>query len=150
MKNHILRLLLALCSCALISCVGSRNTATITTSPDGSVVQQLSRDYAQLGGNTRYHRGADGSETFDADLSQSFGHAMTAAGAAIGIISWAGVEKAATAAVETTKQISVKSAAGVATENIKATASTAQVLGSNPEANKGAINAAGNLFRRSP
>jgi hypothetical protein len=146
MKNHILRLLLALCSCALISCVGSRNTATITTSPDGSVVQQLSRDYAQLGGNTRYHRGADGSETFDADLSQSFGHAMTATGLAIGMLSWANVTKASNAAVEATKQLSVKSAAGVSTEGIKATANTAQILGSNPEANVGAINAVGNLF----
>ena len=114
------------------------------------MVQQISRDYAQLGGNTRYNRGADGSVTFDADLSQSFGHAMTAAGAAVGIMSWAGVQKAQTAAVEATKQLGVKSAAGVASDNIKATAATAQVLGSNPEANTGAINAVGNLFRRSP
>lgn len=138
---------LALFASLFVSCVGSKDTTLTTTFPDGSVTVQDNRSYAQLGGNTNYARLPDGTVMFNADMTQSFGHAMAAAAAAVGMVSWANVSKAATAAQELTKQKTAQSAASAQTARVQAASTSMQVLGSNPEANVGAINAVGNVIR---
>jgi hypothetical protein len=141
-----LLLLLVVLSFALIlsSCVGTGSRTT--THPDGTVVE--TNVYAQVGGRSNYLRTADGSIMLNTDLDKSFGQLMTAAGAAYSVGAWAGAETAKTTANAATAQTSIKSAARVEETAIKATGAAATSLGNNPEANVGAINAVGGLFKR--
>lgn len=141
MKNPPLTVIFALLVLVLASCtVATRQTYR----PDGTKEQQL---FAQLGGKGGYVGGADGSMAVQADNERSFGQAMTAASAAVAVTAWAGAEKAKTAADAATSQTATRSAAATEQARIQATERAATTLGSNPEANVNAINAAGSLFR---
>lgn len=137
----MIRALLLLVGFALVSCtVATRQTLR----PDGTRDQQL---FAQIGGKGAYVGNAEGGMVVQADNERSFGQAMTAASAAVAVTSWASAEKATTAADAATTQTATRSAAATEQARIQATERAATTLGSNPEANTGAINAAGQLFR---
>jgi hypothetical protein len=130
-------------ACLMSSCTFATRSDLLS---DGSQSRQI---YAQLGGKGAYAGGGggDGSMVVQADNERSFGQAMTAAGTVAAIASWASMEKAKTAAEAATAQTATRTAAATEQARIGATASTAKTLGSNPEANVGAVNAVGNLFR---
>lgn len=148
MKNrYLLSLVLALYSFAVVSCSHRTETITATTHPDGSVVSQTQHNQTQLGGTTVYSRTPEGGVFYASDMSKSFGHAMMAAAAAVGMLSWADVSKAETLATEASRQAGIKATAAVQSQRLTSAAQTATTLGSNPEANVGAIDAVGNLFK---
>lgn len=142
MEISLSRVVLSVVACvAVVSCtVATRQTVRA----DGTREQQL---YAQLGGKGAYVGNADGSMVVQADHEKSFGQAVTAAGAAYAVGAWLSADKAATAAEAATAQNAARTSAATEQARIQATQRAATTLGSNPEANVGAINAAGNLFR---
>jgi hypothetical protein len=83
-----------------------------------------------------------------ADNEKSFGQAMTAVGTSIAIHAWSAVEQAKSAASAATQQTALKTAARVEETTVRTVGNTATSLGGNPEANVGAINAVGQLFKR--
>jgi hypothetical protein len=138
MRTFLLLLILPLASCtfATRSDIGA----------DGSQSRQI---YAQLGGKGAYAGGVGGSGSMvvQADNEKSFGQAVTAASTVAAIASWASAEKAKTAADAATAQTATRSAAATEAARIGATERTATTLGSNPEANVGAVEAVKGLFR---
>jgi hypothetical protein len=143
-----LHTLLSLACLLLVSCAAGGRTRT-TTHLDGRVEKDTAL-YAQLGGKGGFVAQGDGGFAMQFDGEKSFGQAMTAGGTAYGIGQWAGVEKARSAATVSTTNTATKAAAATEQARIGATASTAKALGSNPEANVPAINAVGNILRRTP
>lgn len=136
------RVLLALLVVFGVSCtIAARQTVR----PDGTREQQL---FAQgPGGKGAYVGTADGGMVVQADNEKSFGQFVgAAAGTAIGL-GYFSAEKATTAANAATAQNAARTQAATEQARIQATERAATTLGSNPEANTGAINAAGNLFR---
>lgn len=123
----------------LSSCVGVYSSKT----PEGAERQF----YAQLGMKNEGIQLPQGGSINVADGEKSFGQAMTAAGAAVTAYTWGAVEKAKSAASAATAQTGIKAGAATEQARISATQATATSLGNNPEANVGAINAAGNLFK---
>jgi hypothetical protein len=146
MKNHtrILALLsLAIIACVIPSCTFATRSDRLS---DGSESRQI---YAQLGGKGAYAGGVGGagSMVVQADNEKSFGQAMTAAGAAVAAYTWGAVEQARSAATVSTTNTATSAAAATEQARIGATASTAKTLGNNPEANVGAVEAVGRLFK---
>ena len=147
MKNHtrILALLsLAIIACVIPSCTFATRSDRLS---DGSESRQI---YAQLGGKGAYAGGVGGAGStmvVQADNEKSFGQAMTAAGAAVAAYTWGAVEQARSAATVSTTNTATSAAAATEQARIGATASTAKTLGSNPEANVGAVEAVGRLFK---
>lgn len=103
--------------------------------------------YAQLGMNNEGINMPQGGGIEKADGEKSFAAAATAIGTGIAVTSYAAVEKAKSAATAATAQTGIKATAATEQARIGATQATATSLGNNPEANVGAINAAGALFK---
>lgn len=122
----------------LVSCAyGSRSLVH----PDGSKEKQ---QYAQIGGKGGYISTPEGF-IIQVDLERSFTVAATAATLITGSVVQASLEKAKDASQAVTNQTAIK--ATTEQTKIKAAQSTATSVGNNPEANSGAINAIGNLFK---
>jgi hypothetical protein len=147
MKNHtrILALLsLAILACVIPSCTFATRSDRLS---DGSESRQI---YAQLGGKGAYAGGVGGAGStmvVQADNEKSFGQAMTAAGAAVAAYTWGAVQQAESAATAATQQTGIKAGAATQQAQIQATERAATTLGSNPEANVGAVEAVGRLFK---
>ena len=137
--------LLSLCCLLLVSCAAGGRTRT-TTHTDGRIEKDTAL-YAQLGGKGGFVAQGDGGFALQFDGEKSFGQAMTAAGTAVTIGSWASVEKAKSAASAATTQTGIKAGAATEQARIQATQATATSLGNNPEANVGAVDAVGRLFK---
>jgi hypothetical protein len=138
-------LLIVIIPALLVSCsFGGRSR--ITATPDGTTQRDTSI-YAQLGGKGGFIANGDTGFTMQVDNEKSFGQAVSAAGAAYAVGQWAGVETAKATTAATTAQTGIKATAATDQQRIKATQQAATTLGGNPEANTGAINAVGGLFR---
>lgn len=122
----------------LSACAYARRTAN---HPDGT---QTAQTYVQVGGKGGYVATADGF-IVQTDLEKSFRDAMIAGTVIAGGIMSASVEKAKDASAAATAQQQTKATAATEQARIKATERAATTLGSNPDANVGAINAVGNL-----
>lgn len=136
MLHHFLLLILCL---LMVSCVGVYSSR----SPDGAEKQF----YAQVGMRVEGVTLPQGGEIKTADGEKSFGQAMTAAGTAVTAYTWGAVEKAKSAANAATAQTGIKAGAATDQARIQATERAATSLGNNPEANVGAVQAVGNLYR---
>ena len=110
--------------------------------PDGT---KIKHNYTQVGG-VGQAAPVSGGVALGFDGQKSFGQAMTAGVSAYTSGAYFGAEKAKTAASAATSQAKIK--AGAATEQlrIKTVGNAATTLGSNPEANIGAIQAAGAIL----
>jgi hypothetical protein len=144
MKHRLFYLGLALLICWLPSCTFATRS---DLGADGSQSRQV---YAQLGGKGAYAGGvgSQGAMVVQADNEKSFGQAMTAVGTSIAVNAWSAVEQAKSAASAATQQTALKTAARVEETTVRTIGSTATTLGSNPEANVGAVDAVGRVFRR--
>jgi hypothetical protein len=140
-----LHILLAISCLFLVSCAAGGRTRS-TTHADGRVEKDTAL-YAQLGGKGGFVAQGDGGFALQFDGEKSFGQAMTAAGTAVAVSAWSAVEQARSAATVSTTNTATSAAAATEQARIGATASTAKTLGSNPEANVGAVEAVGRLFR---
>jgi hypothetical protein len=140
-----LSLLFRLVLCLVFASCNIARRTTDTTTADGTRHRQ-SETYSQLGGVGGYASTAGGMAV-QFDGQKSFRDAAILAGVVVPAGFAAQTERAASAAAAATRQTEVKSAAEVAKAQTAARASTATALGGNPEANVGAVDAVGRLFR---
>jgi len=144
MKTRLLLLAIALLGFLAPSCTIAAN-ANQTTRPDGTY-QKQTQVLAKLGGQANYDSTPDGMSV-KTDDQASFAAAATATGAVVGLLSYADIQNTKNLAAATTTQTGFKTAAATRQTTVKATADAAKKLGSNPEANVGAIRAVGDIFR---
>jgi hypothetical protein len=143
MKHRLLYLSLALLACCLPSCMGVYSSETPTQY--GVAKKQL---YTQMGMKVEDAKLPQGGSFAKADGEKNFGQAMTAVGTGIAVNAWSAVEQAKSGAAAATQQTALKTAARVEETTVRTIGSTATTLGSNPEANVGAVDAVGRVFRR--
>jgi hypothetical protein len=141
MKTRLL-LAIALLGFLAPSCTIAAGNETVR--PDGTY--QKSQVLAKLGGQANYDSTPDGMSVKTDDQS-SFAAAATATGAVVGLLSYADIQNTKNLAAAATSQTGIKAAAVTRQTTVKATADAAKALGSNPEANTGAIRAVGDIFR---
>ena len=144
MKTRLLLLAIALLGFLTPSCTIAANSNQ-TVNIDGST-ETHNQLLAKLGGKAEYRSTPDGMDVTTDDQS-SFAAAATATGAVVGLLSYADIQNTKNLAAAATTQTGFKTAAATRQTTVKATADAAKTLGSNPEANVGAINAVGNIFR---
>lgn len=141
--SALLTLLIAaasLCSCA----IGLTNEKTIA-SADGSATKSKTRLYAQAGSRGGMTESAAGDYAVGADSEKSFRDGMIAAGTLGYIAGNVSIKKAESA--DAAAASLAKTVAGTEQARISSTERAVTTLGSNPEANTGAIKAAGDAFR---
>jgi hypothetical protein len=144
MKTRILLIVIALLGFLTPSCTIAAN-ANQTTRPDGTY-QKQTQLLAKLGGVANYDSTPDGMSV-KTDDQASFTAAATAA-ATLGVASiYGNIQNTKNLAAAATDQAGIKAAAVTRQTTVKATADAAKKLGSNPEANTGAIRAVGEIFR---
>jgi hypothetical protein len=140
--------ILALAALMLAGC-----TTMTVENPDGtkSTVRLIGTDAdlieVDVPNGRLYASGLNNSESFRRSM-QTVSTVATVTSLAATTMHAATQETKQSAIAAGTDQAAIKAAAQVDTEAIKATSETAQSVGNNPEANTGALNAVGNLFRR--
>lgn len=134
-------LILALAMLATSCTLGLRRK---TTAVDGR--KSDTALFVQVGGKGGINAPEEGGMMAGADNEKSFRDAAMAA-ATLGYFAGNRAVKEAEAAASTTKELA-KTNAGTEAARISAAERTATTLGSNPEANTGAVNAVGELFKK--
>lgn len=154
MNRRIRILLIApaalLTSCLLTSCAAGlrREVETVPKDPSMATVKSKTHFYAQLGSKGGMKETApDGSKfAVGADSEKSFRDAALTA-ATLGYVK-GNVDIKTAESADATKATIAKTEAGTEATRIGATERTIKSVGNNPEANVGAIDAAGNAFKR--
>lgn len=140
--KHALAALLCL---TLIACTGARKSVTTATAPDGTITVKEATTYAQLGGRGGLTDNAPGGLTVWSENEKSFRDFALAAASISYSMTSAAVAKAKEVAA--TRRAATAARATTEQARIAATERAAVQIGSNPEANAGAIEAVGTALR---